>query len=99
ELVEMLELFARYSNATREVPMMGELVFRPGEASDRHQRELAELRVKLGAVAKLAAEREEAPQQIGGMSQHAEDIADRSFALLDEAIENFTVVFRQVLAI
>src|ERR1700689_383993 len=95
----MFELLARDADVPREVPMMRELVLRAGEASDRHQREFAQLGVEFGAVAQLAAEREEAPQQVRRMSQHAEDIADRVFALFDEAVEDFAVLIRQVFTI
>src|SRR5579872_1094741 len=99
EFVEMLELFAGDPDAAREVPMVRELVLRAREPTDRHQRELAQFGIERGAIAKLAAQREEASQQIGRMGKHPEDVADRSFALLDEAIENLAIRFGKIFTI
>src|SRR5579871_1792606 len=96
ELVQMLKLFARDTYVAREVPMMGELILRAGESSDRHQREFAQLGIEFGPIAKLASEGEEAPQQIRRMRDDAKDVTDRIFPLLDQAIENFAVLFRKV---
>src|ERR1700735_1724733 len=78
---------------------MHELVLSIGEASDRANRQFAQLGIELGFVAKLATDLTEAAQQVWCMRECAEDVADSAAALGGEVVEDDAGGLGKVLAI
>ena len=78
---------------------MHELVLGVGQPSHGKDRELAELRVERGAVAQMAAERDEPLEQVRRVSERTKDVADRLAALFGDPIEGFAILFGKVFAV